>query len=231
MIWLENVCKVYSAESIQTTALGGVDLAITKGEFVAVMGPSGSGKSTLLNIIGCMDTPTSGSYRLDGANVRGLSQAHQARLRNRKFGFIFQTFNLIPELTALENVELPLMYRGVRPRERRRRAAEALAVMGLEGRLNHRPSQLSGGQKQRVAISRALVGDPECVLADEPTGSLDSSAGTEILKMLRALSDNYKKAVVMVTHDHRAASIADRVVFLKDGRICDETDMNDRKTR
>ena len=225
MIRLEGVTKVYETEEVRTTALGGVDLAVEHGEFLAVMGPSGSGKTTLLNIIGCLDIPTEGEYCLDNVKVQSLSRTEQARLRNRKFGFIFQTFNLIPELSALENVELPLMYRGVVPHERTKLARDVLQAMGLEGRMNHRPPQLSGGQKQRVAIARSLVGDPECILADEPTGSLDSVAGGEILRMLRALSKDFKKSIVMVTHDHRAASMADRIIYLQDGVISNETDM------
>jgi putative ABC transport system ATP-binding protein len=225
MIKLEDVTKVYETEEVRTSALRGVDLVVEQGEFLAVMGPSGSGKTTLLNIIGCLDIPTEGEYLLDNVKIQSLSRTEQARLRNRKFGFIFQTFNLIPELSGLENVELPLMYRGMAPRERTKLAAEALQTMGLEGRMNHRPPQLSGGQKQRVAIARSLVGDPECILADEPTGSLDSIAGGEILRMLRALSKNFGKSIVMVTHDHRAASMADRIIYLQDGVISNETDM------
>ncbi len=225
MIKLEDVTKVYETEEVRTSALRGVDLVVEQGEFLAVMGPSGSGKTTLLNIIGCLDIPTEGEYLLDNVKIQSLSRTEQARLRNRKFGFIFQTFNLIPELSGLENVELPLMYRGMAPRERTKLAAEALQTMGLEGRMNHRPPQLSGGQKQRVAIARSLVGDPECILADEPTGSLDSIAGGEILRMLRALSKDFKKSIVMVTHDHRAASMADRIIYLQDGVISNETDM------
>ena len=162
MIRLEGVTKVYETEEVRTTALGGVDLAVEHGEFLAIMGPSGSGKTTLLNIIGGLDIPTEGEYCLNNVKVQSLSRTEQARLRNRKFGFIFQTFNLIPELSALENVELPLMYRGVVPHERTKLARDVLQAMGLEGRMNHRPPQLSGGQKQRVAIARSLVGDPEC---------------------------------------------------------------------
>ncbi len=225
MIKLEDVTKVYETEEVRTSALRGVDLVVEQGEFLAVMGPSGSGKTTLLNIIGCLDIPTEGEYFLDNVKVQSLSRTEQSRLRNRKFGFIFQTFNLIPELSALENVELPLMYRGEHPRVRTKLAQEALQTMGLEGRMNHRPPQLSGGQKQRVAIARSLVGNPECILADEPTGSLDSIAGGEILRMLRALSKDFGKSIVMVTHDHRAASMADRIIYLQDGVISNETDM------
>ncbi len=225
MIRLEGVTKVYETEEVRTTALGGVDLVVEKGEFLAIMGPSGSGKTTLLNIIGCLDIPTKGEYLLDNVKVQSLSRTEQARLRNRRFGFIFQTFNLIPELSAMENVELPLMYRGEHPSVRTKLAQEALQAMGLEGRMNHRPPQLSGGQKQRVAIARSLVGDPECILADEPTGSLDSIAGGEILRMLKALSRDFRKSIVMVTHDHRAASMADRIIYLQDGLINNETDV------
>lgn len=225
MIKLEDVTKVYETEEVRTSALRGVDLVVEQGEFLAVMGPSGSGKTTLLNIIGCLDIPTEGEYFLDNVKIQSLSRTEQSRLRNRKFGFIFQTFNLIPELSALENVELPLMYRGEHPRVRTKLAQEALQTMGLEGRINHRPPQLSGGQKQRVAIARSLVGNPECILADEPTGSLDSIAGGEILRMLRALSKDFGKSIVMVTHDHRAASMADRIIYLQDGVISNETDM------
>jgi putative ABC transport system ATP-binding protein len=199
-------------------ALAGVDLEIAGGEFVAVMGPSGSGKSTLLNLLGCLDRPTSGHYRLDGAEVAELGADALARLRNCKIGFVFQSFNLLARSTAIENVELPLLYAGVSGRERRRRAAEAIAAVGLAARRDYWPGELSGGEQQRVAIARALVGDPALVLADEPTGALDSRTGLEIIALLQDLSRS-GRTIVMVTHDARLARHAGRIISLRDGRV------------
>ncbi|MDI3538624.1 MAG: putative transport system ATP-binding protein [Bacillota bacterium] len=218
MLEVEEVTKIYRLGRIKVPALRGVTLGIRPGEMVAVMGPSGSGKSTLMNILGCLDRPSGGVYRLDGEEVGKKSDRELASIRNRKIGFIFQNFNLLPQLTALENVELPLIYRGVPARERRRRAEEALVRLGLKERLRHSPRELSGGQQQRVAIARALAAQPEVILADEPTGNLDSRAGEEILAVFQELNAE-GITVVMVTHDPNVARHSERIVRLADGRI------------
>ena len=199
-------------------ALKGVDLAIRRNEYVAIMGPSGSGKSTLMNLLGCLDTPTSGEYWLNGQEVSRLSDDELARVRNREIGFVFQTFNLLPRATALHNVELPLVYAGLSARERRERAAAALARVGLEHRMEHRPNELSGGQRQRVAIARALVNGPSILLADEPTGNLDSVTSEEIMRVFADLHAG-GQTVIMVTHEPDIAARAERVVVLRDGRV------------
>jgi putative ABC transport system ATP-binding protein len=199
-------------------ALRGVDVAISRNEYVAIMGPSGSGKSTLMNIIGCLDTPNDGEYWLNGKEVSKMSDDQLARVRNKEIGFVFQTFNLLPRATALHNVELPLVYAGVGSDERKRRAREALARVQLEDRMDHRPNELSGGQRQRVAIARALVNEPSILLADEPTGNLDSATSTEIMKVFEALS-NQGQTVIMVTHEPDIAAHARRVVVLRDGLV------------
>jgi putative ABC transport system ATP-binding protein len=207
-------------------ALRGVDLAIRRNEYVAIMGPSGSGKSTLMNLIGCLDTPNAGEYWLNGQEVSKMSDDELARVRNKEIGFVFQTFNLLPRATALHNVELPLVYAGVKSDERKRRALEALDRVQLAQRVHHRPNELSGGQRQRVAIARALVNDPSILLADEPTGNLDSSTSEEIMKVFEGLADQ-GQTVIMVTHEPDIAAHARRVVVLRDGTI----ESDDRKER
>jgi putative ABC transport system ATP-binding protein len=207
-------------------ALRGVDLAIGRNEYVAIMGPSGSGKSTLMNVVGCLDTPTAGEYWLNGTLVSRMSDDQLARVRNKEIGFVFQTFNLLPRATALHNVELPLVYAGVGAEERRRRAKEALERVRLDDRAQHRPNELSGGQRQRVAIARALVNNPSILLADEPTGNLDSATSGEIMKVFETLADQ-GQTVIMVTHEADIAAHARRVVVIRDGRIASD----DRRER
>lgn len=218
LIELKDITKIYRMGESEVRALDGVSLSIRKGEFTAIIGRSGSGKSTLMNMIGCLDVPTSGSYFLNGEDVSGFSEKRLAGVRNREIGFIFQNFNLIGSLPALENVELPLLYRGVERAERRRLAEEALRRVGLAGRMNHLPSQMSGGQQQRAAIARAVAAEPPIILADEPTGNLDSRSGSEIMEILRALQKS-GRTVVLITHDERIARSADRTVRLCDGRL------------
>lgn len=218
LIELRGLTKVYRVGESEVRALDGVSLSVEKGEFLAIVGRSGSGKSTLMNIIGCLDTPTSGKYFLEGSDVSRFSEKRLAELRNRGIGFIFQGFNLIGSLTALENVELPLLYRGVERRERRRLAEDALRRVGLGMRMNHLPGQMSGGQQQRVAIARAVAAEPPLILADEPTGNLDSGSGGAIMEILRALQ-SAGRTVVLITHDERIARSADRAVRLRDGRL------------
>ncbi len=219
LIDLKGIERTYRVGAEEVRALAGVDLMIRRNEFLAVMGPSGSGKSTLMNLIGCLDTPTAGSYLLNGHAVQGLDDDELARIRNLEIGFVFQTFNLLPRADALRNVDLPLVYAGVSRSERRKRALRALDLVGLTGCDHRRPNELSGGQRQRVAIARALVTDPSLILADEPTGNLDSKAGTLIMELLRRSCDELAQTTIIVTHDPRAAAYADRVVFLRDGRI------------
>jgi putative ABC transport system ATP-binding protein len=215
---LRDVVKTYEMGSEQIHALSGVSLDIGRNEYVAVMGPSGSGKSTLMNIIGCLDVPTSGTYSLGGEMVADKSEGELADIRNRLIGFVFQTFNLIPRADILHNVELPLIYGGVGKAERRRMAMEALERVGLGDRLSHKPNELSGGQRQRVAIARALVFDPQIVLADEPTGNLDSRTGSEIMQMLDELHDS-GQTIILVTHEDDIAAHAHRTLILRDGKI------------
>jgi putative ABC transport system ATP-binding protein len=212
------VTKTYGNGKIEVTALSGVDLIVERGEFVAIMGPSGSGKSTLMNIIGCLDVPTRGRFLLDGVDVRTLDEAALAQARLRKLGFVFQSFNLIPRTNTLSNVELPLIYAGVKPKERRARALAALEAVGLADRADHLPSELSGGQQQRAAVARALVSDPALLLADEPTGNLDSTSTADVMALFAKLNAE-GRTVVLITHEDEVASYASRVVRLRDGHI------------
>jgi putative ABC transport system ATP-binding protein len=217
-IELEDVAKIYRMGDVDVAALGGVSLTIAPGELVAIMGSSGSGKSTLMNILGCLDRPTRGSYRLRGRDVAELAKDELAEVRNHTLGFVFQSFNLLPRTSALENVELPLLYRGLKARARRERAVAALDGVGLGARIDHPPSKLSGGQQQRVAIARALVADPLVVLADEPTGNLDSKTSVEIIALFQRLWRD-GLTVILVTHEPDIAAYASRVITLKDGLV------------
>ena len=220
MIELENIVKTYQMGQIQVQAVRNVSLRIETGEMVAIMGPSGSGKSTLMNIIGCLDTPTSGRYFLDGAQVSELSDSQLAEVRNRKIGFVFQTFNLLRRTSALANVELPMLYGN--GGNRRKRALEALERVGLTQRAQHRPNELSGGEQQRVAIARSLVNNPSIILADEPTGNLDSRSSQEIMGILEGLNREDGITIVLVTHEPEMAAHAQRIIFIRDGQIVDE---------
>ncbi|MGE5357927.1 MAG: ABC transporter ATP-binding protein [Bacteroidales bacterium] len=222
MIHLDSVTKVFYTDEVETHALAGIHLDIFKGEYISIAGPSGCGKSTLLSILGLLDTPTDGNYMLNGKPVANLSLAERARIRNREVGFIFQSFNLIGDLTVFENVELPLTYRGMKSAERKTRVTQALEKVGMAHRAKHLPSQLSGGQQQRVAVARALVGDPLILLADEPTGNLDSKNGDAVMSLLQELHRG-GATICMVTHDQRFARHADRTVHLFDGRIVEES--------
>ena len=219
LLTFTDVWKTYGSGEAKVDALAGVDLSIRRGEFVAIMGPSGSGKSTAMNIIGCLDTPTSGRYGFLGVDAGALDRGRRAMLRNRYIGFVFQGYNLLPRTTAAENVELPLVYRGAPSRERRELAMEALAQVGLKGREGHTPAELSGGQQQRVAIARAIVSEPTLLVADEPTGNLDTQRSHEIMDLLTELNTEAGLTVVMVTHEADIAAYADRTVAFLDGRI------------
>lgn len=221
LIQLNRLEKVFLTEEVETHALAGIDLEIRQSEFVAISGPSGCGKSTLLSILGLLDSPTGGSYRLSGRAVESLRASERARIRNREIGFIFQAFNLIGDLTVYENVELPLIYRGLSRAERRQRATQALDRVGMTHRMNHYPAQLSGGQQQRVAVARALGGSPSILLADEPTGNLDSRNGEAVMDLLKALHEQ-GATICMVTHDNRYESYASRTIHLLDGRVSGE---------
>jgi putative ABC transport system ATP-binding protein len=221
MLSMHELTRVYRTDTVETTALDGINLEIADGEFVAVMGPSGCGKSTLLNVVGMLDSPSSGSYLFNGQEVAGLSEAKLAEVRKKNIGFIFQSFNLVDELSVRENVELALLYHDVPASERRRRADEVMDKVGVAHRAKHRPSQLSGGQQQRVAVARALIGEPKLILADEPTGNLDTHHGEEVMKMLQALNAE-GSTIVMVTHSPAHADYASRVVNMLDGRVLQE---------
>lgn len=219
LLALDNVVKDYQSEAGTFRALDGVNLAVQKGELMSIMGPSGSGKSTLMNIIGCLDSPTTGTYRFEGTDTATLSEAALARLRNAGIGFVFQQFNLLPRLSALANVALPMVYSGIARRERDARAQTLLASVGIGEKPRSRPSQLSGGQQQRVAVARSLANSPELLLADEPTGALDTKTGVEVLALFRALNEQQGVTVVIVTHDPEVARATNRVVRIQDGRV------------
>lgn len=221
MITLEKVAKTYRMGKVDVEALRGVDLHVGEGEFVAIMGASGSGKTTLMNIVGCLDIPTTGRYLLDGTDVGKLDDNQLAAIRNKKIGFVFQSFNLIPRTTALHNVEMPMIYAG--DRNRKARALESLTSVGLADRAHHQPTELSGGQQQRVAVARALVTNPAILLADEPTGNLDSTSSGEIMRLLARLNAEEGRTIVLITHEHDIATYARRVVQLKDGLILSDT--------
>jgi putative ABC transport system ATP-binding protein len=228
LIRLEDISKVYRMGDVQVHALRGVSLSIDEGEFVAIMGPSGSGKSTLMNVIGCLDQPSGGNYWLDGTDVGRLNDNQLASIRNRKIGFVFQTFNLLARTTAFQNVTLPLIYAGIGSRERRDRARSALEAVGLGDRLHHRPNELSGGQQQRVAIARALVTEPAIILADEPTGNLDSRSGEEIMRIFHQLNAERGITVLFVTHDPDIAAETRRIVRIHDGLIHSDESRGDK---
>ncbi len=222
MIELAGITKTYTMGENQVTALNNVNLSIKEHEFVSIIGPSGSGKSTLMNILGCLDIPSSGSYVLDGSEVSEMHDDELAEIRNKKIGFIFQKYNLLPKLSAVENVELPLLYQGIKPSDIRNRAMESLKNVGLLDKMSHRPSELSGGQQQRVAIARALATKPSLLLADEPTGALDSKTGKEVMEILKSLNADYGNTIVLITHDNNLAIQAKRMVRIQDGEITED---------
>ena len=218
IIELKNVKKIYKMGNVEVPALNGVSMTVKRGEFIAIMGPSGSGKSTLMNMVGCLDVPTIGNIFLDGKDISKMTESDLAQVRGRKIGFVFQKFNLLSTLTALENVTIPMMFQNIEEDKRNKRAIELLNLVGLKERANHKPSELSGGQQQRVAIARSLANDPEVILADEPTGNLDTKTGKEVIDTLNRLHDE-GKTIIMVTHDPNVAKFAERQVLIKDGMI------------
>jgi putative ABC transport system ATP-binding protein len=228
VIMVEHLTKVYDLGEVRVEALRGVDVRVERGEFVAIMGASGSGKSTFLNIVGCLDRPSTGRYLLDGVDVSQMSSDQLAEVRNKKIGFVFQSFNLLARTSAVENVELPLLYNGTDSHDRRARALAALKSTGLEGRAEHQPSQLSGGQQQRVAIARALVNQPSIILADEPTGNLDSQTSNEIIGIMQTLNDQQGITIMLVTHESDIAQYAKRVILFKDGLVIEDRPVLDR---
>ncbi len=230
LIEVRNLMKIYNPGENEVRALNDISLQIAKGEFVAVIGQSGSGKSTFMNMLGCLDVPTSGSYFLNGRDVAGLSDDELSEIRNRGIGFIFQGFNLIPNLTALENVELPLIYRNVPAARRRELSVASLKKVGLENRMEHKPSEMSGGQQQRVAIARALAAAPPMILADEPTGNLDSASSKEIMQILRGLHEE-GRTVILITHDNKIAESAKRVIRIMDGKVVSDTAVKKKKEK
>ena len=223
IIRLEDICRIYRVGSQEVRALDGVSLSVYKNEYVAIMGPSGSGKSTLMNILGCLDSPDSGRYVLNGVDVSEMDDGELADARNREIGFVFQSFNLLPRYNALENVALPMVYAGVPAGERREKAAQALKSVGLEDRMDHRPNELSGGQRQRVALARALINNPSIILADEPTGNLDTHTSVEIMRLFDEIYRN-GNTVIVVTHEEDIAAYAHRVIRLRDGRVESDTE-------
>ncbi len=216
---LLDVWKIYKMGEVEVTALSGITLSVNKGEFVAIMGPSGSGKSTAMNMVGCLDIPTRGSILLDGKDISHLSESDLAQIRGKMIGFIFQQFNLIPTLSALQNITLPMIFQNIPSEKRQKKAESLLSLVGLGDRMHHRPTELSGGQQQRVAIARALCNDPEILLADEPTGNLDSKTGHNVMDFLKKLHSEEKKTIIMVTHDENIAKNAQRILWLRDGKI------------
>ena len=218
IIELKNVKKIYKMGNVEVPALNGVSMIVNRGEFIAIMGPSGSGKSTLMNMVGCLDVPTIGNIFLDGNDISKMTESDLAQVRGRKIGFVFQKFNLLSTLTALENITIPMMFQNIEVEKRNKRAMELLRLVGLEKRANHKPSELSGGQQQRVAIARSLANDPEVILADEPTGNLDTKTGKEVMATLMRLHDE-GKTIIMVTHDPNVAKFAERQVLIIDGMI------------
>ena len=219
VVELRNVWKVYGDGEVRVEALRGVNLKVSEGEFIAIMGPSGSGKSTLLNMIGCLDKPTRGKVLIDGVDISKLDERELAKIRSEKIGFIFQLFNLSPNLTALENVYLTMLFKGVSRKEGLKRAEELLEIVGMKRRMNHYPNQLSGGEMQRVAIARALANNPKIILADEPTGNLDSKSGREVMKVLEGLNKKLGTTLIVVTHDPEVAKFAEKIFIIKDGKI------------
>ena len=228
MIYIKDLQKIYQMGEFKVHALAGVSLEIQRGEFVAIMGPSGSGKSTLMNLLGCLDTPTTGTYQLDGVEIGNLSEDELSWYRAKKLGFVFQQYNLLPRQSALRNVEMPLIYRGVSGKERQRRATIALQIVGMGDRLDHKPNELSGGQQQRVAIARALAGSPDIILADEPTGALDTKTGAEIMGILQRLNRQQKLTVILVTHEPETAEYAKRLIRLRDGLILSDESLHQK---